>query len=99
MTQPTPMSDAPLVLDGDLDVFSIHLQWERLQPLLQGGPEPVLDLAAVGDLDLSGLQLLAALDRDLRARGGRLVLAGVQPAWRDRFRPLGLGSFFEEAAP
>ena len=99
MSPATPMPDAPLALDGDLDVFSIHLQWERLQPLLQGGPEAVLDLSAVGDLDLSGLQLLAALDRDLRARGGRLVLKGLQPAWLDRLRPLGLGELFAAGTP
>lgn len=99
MTQATPAPDAPLVLDGDLDVFSIHLQWERLQPLLQGGPEAHLDLSGVGDLDLSGLQLLAALDRDLRSRGGRLVLTGLQPAWLDRLRPLGLAGLFAEGAP
>lgn len=100
MTQEAPIPSNALALEGDLDVFGIHLQWERFQPLLQRGPEPetVLDLSCVGDLDLSGVQLLAALDRDLRARGGRLVLTGLQPALRERFLPLGLAALFGEGA-
>ena len=95
---PTPQ---PLSLEGDLDIFAIHAQWERIQPLLgvQEGTAS-LDLAGVGDLDLSGVQMLMALERDLRAKGIRLALTGVRPEWGDRFRPLGLGEVFQgEAAP
>jgi len=90
-----PSSVRSLALEGDLDVFSIHQQWEQTQPLLtthDGTAE--LDLSGIGDLDLSGLQLLCALDRDLRGRGSELVLKGVKDEWRSRFATLGMAGLF-----
>jgi len=84
-----------LALEGDLDVFSIHSQWEKAQPLLTiTGDSAEVDLSSVGDLDLSGLQLLCALDRDLRAKGVQLKLVGVKEAWATRFSALGLDQLF-----
>lgn len=83
-------------IEGDLDVFSIHQQWERLLPLLAEGKGAVqLDLSSVGDLDLSGLQLLWALERDLKVKGVQLSLTGVKEEWPSRFTSLGLASLFE----
>ena len=96
MTRKPPLTRGPHVLQGDLDVFSIQAQWEDLQTRLashQGSFD--MDLSSVGDLDLSGLQLLLALDRHLAARGARLSLSGVRPEWLDRFRPLGLAAPLE----
>ncbi len=91
---------APLALEGDLDVFSIHGQWELLQPLLASQPGPVaLDLSGIGDLDMSGVQLLLALDRDLQTRDCQLTLTGVQEAWKTRYHPLGLAALFEGGRP
>jgi len=90
-----PSSLRALALEGDLDVFSIHQQWEQTQPLLTtvtGSAE--LDLSGIGDLDLSGLQLLCALDRDLRGRGVQLVLKGAKEEWRTRFGTLGMATLF-----
>lgn len=89
--KPPPHQDT-LTLQGDLDVFSIQAQWESLRAHLLSPADPVvLDLAAVGDLDLSGLQLLLVLERHLASRGVHLSVTGAKPEWRDRFRPLGLG--------
>lgn len=78
-----------------MDVFSIHQQWEKVQPLLTAESGTAqLDLSAVGDLDLSGIQLLCALDRDLRSRGVQLELVGVQEEWKSRFAPLGIAQLF-----
>jgi anti-anti-sigma regulatory factor len=97
--KPAP-SPRPLALAGDLDLFSIHAQWEQTLPLLVAEASRVeLDLSGIGDLDLSGIQLLSALDRDCRAKGGRLVLTGVQADWPPRFEPLGLAALFAEQAP
>lgn len=86
----------PLALQGDLDVFCIQAQWEGLQTHLASHHGPLaLDLSSVSDLDLSGLQLLLALDCHLEARGDRLSLSGVKPEWLDRFRPLGLVMLLE----
>ena len=87
-----------LPLEGDLDVFSIHNQWELLQPLAQGGGPLTLDFSAVADLDLSGLQLLATLRRDLAAKGMPLALVGARADWSKRFAVLGLADLFEEKA-
>ena len=84
-------------LQGDLDVFSIQAQWEGLQVHLSSQEDSMLlDLTPVGDLDLSGLQLLLALNHHLASRGGRLSLSGVKPEWLERFRPMGLGALLEE---
>lgn len=90
----------PIALEGDLDIFSIQQQWGRLLPLLEAQDgTAALDLAAVGDMDLSGLQLLAALERDLKAKGVRLVILGAQADWQARFGALGAGALFDEGAP
>lgn len=100
MAKKTAASPRPLALDGDLDVFSIHQQWEKAQPLLttESGSAEV-DLSSVGDLDLSGIQLLCALDRDLRARGDRLKVVGAKVDWAARFAPLGMAGLFGGDAP
>lgn len=97
--KPAP-SPRPLALEGDLDLFSIHAQWEQTLPLVvaEGGTVE-LDLSGIGDLDLSGVQLLSALDRDCQAKGGRLNLTGAQAAWTPRFDLLGLAGLFEETRP
>jgi anti-anti-sigma regulatory factor len=96
-----PAPTAPsFALEGDLDLFSIHAQWERTLALLpaEGGTLEI-DLGGIGDLDLSGVQLLSALDRDFKARSGRLILVGVKEDWAPRFETLGLASLFERKAP
>jgi len=93
---PAPRS---LALEGDLDLFSIHAQWEQTAPLAAGGGPLELDLTGIGDLDLSGIQLLCALDRDLQAKGGRLTLIGAREEWLPRFELLGLASLFGRTGP
>jgi len=96
MARKPPPSPGVLTLQGDLDVFSIQAQWERLQAHLASCEGPVaLDISSIGDLDLSGLQLLLVLDHHLAARGNSLVLIGVKPEWADRFRPMGLAPAVE----
>lgn len=96
MARKSPPSPGALSLQGDLDVFSIQAQWEKLQAHLASHEGSLaLDLSSVGDLDLSGLQLLLVLDHHLAARGSGLVLSGVKPEWADRFRPLALAPLME----
>ena len=52
----------------------------------------------MADLDLSGLQLLATLRRDLAAKGMPLALVGARADWSKRFAVLGLADLFEEKA-
>ena len=92
--KPAPSSRS-LALEGDLDVFSVHQQWEQAQPLMAADSGTVeVDLSGIGDMDLSGLQLLSVLDRDLRSRGAELKLTGVKDEWKTRFLPLGMAGLF-----
>lgn len=94
-TPPHPAPHFNLSLEGDLDVFSIQQQWDKVQALLgTGAGSPELDLSAIGDVDLSGMQLLCALDRDLRASGVQLRVAGAKEEWKTRFAPLGMQGLF-----
>ncbi|MDR3682849.1 MAG: STAS domain-containing protein [Geothrix sp.] len=95
MARKRPSSPRALSLEGDLDVFSIHQQWEKAQPLLttENGSAEV-DLSSVGDLDLSGLQLLCALDRDLKAKGIQFTVVGAKEEWKARFAPMGMAHLF-----
>ncbi len=80
-----------LALQGDLDVFAIHQQWEQAQALLTAEHGPAeLDLSGIGDLDLSGIQLLYALERELQAKGVQLTVTGAKEDWLTRLAPLGL---------
>lgn len=84
-----------LALEGDLDVFSVHQQWEHAQTLLAAGSGAAeLDLSGLGDLDLSGIQLLSALERDLQAKGVQLTVTGAKEEWLTRFAPLGMTGLF-----
>jgi len=94
--KPAPSKQA-LVFEGDLDIFSIHQQWELALPLLTtGNGSTEVDLSSVGDLDLSGLQLLGALDRDFRSKGIPFSVVGAKAEWVTRFAALGLGHLFSE---
>jgi ABC-type transporter Mla MlaB component len=95
MAKKTASSTRKLSLEGDLDVFSIQQQWEKAQALLTtGNGSAEVDLSSVGDLDLSGLQLLCALDRDLRSKGVQLTVVGAKEEWKTRFAPLGAAHLF-----
>jgi anti-anti-sigma factor len=100
MARKQPPAPPSIALEGDLDVFSVHQQWEKIQPLLTtttGRAE--LDLSSVGDLDLSGLQLLCALERDLQAKGVPFAVVGAQEAWQARFATLGMSRLFDKENP
>ena len=59
-------------LSGDLDMYSVEAARTALEPELHG--RLVLDLAAVGFIDDSGLGLLVGTLRRLGQQGGSLVL-------------------------
>jgi anti-anti-sigma regulatory factor len=95
MAKKPASSPRTLSLEGDLDVFSIQSQWEKVQPLLtiENGSMEV-NLSSVGDLDLSGLQLLCALDRDLRSKGVQFKVVGAKEEWKSRFALLDVDQLF-----
>lgn len=87
---------AALSLQGDLDIFAIRSQAEALKARLPRRGDVTLDLAGLGDVDLSGFQLLAALHRTVQEAGGRLALQGIPPEVEARMRSLGFGGLLGE---
>src|SRR5687767_4268332 len=55
----------------------------------------VVDLSAVTFLDSSGMRVLVVVDRELRARGGELVLANLTRAVRSALGAGGVLDHFE----
>ncbi|HJV22660.1 MAG TPA: STAS domain-containing protein [Holophagaceae bacterium] len=88
---------AGVTLTGDLDIFSIQSQGAALKEALKGGGACVVDLAGVGDVDLSGIQLLVSA---ARGRGeGAFRLQGLSPELAERMKGLGLQAFLAEVTP
>ncbi|MDG9672868.1 STAS domain-containing protein [Micromonospora sp. DH14] len=73
-----------LEVRGELDMATSRQLREALQRLVDSGDrQVVVDLAAVGFMDSSGLGALVVMFKALRDAGGRLCLAAVQPAVRN----------------
>ncbi|MFE3874557.1 STAS domain-containing protein [Kitasatospora sp. NPDC059146] len=71
-------------LSGDLDDFAAPELRRLFDVLVDGGaPRLVVDLAAVGFVDSSGLNALLGAARRVREGGGGLRLAGAAPRVRD----------------
>ncbi len=83
-----------VALKGDLDVFSIQGQATGLKQALEGAGPFVVDLSGVGDVDLSGFQLLASTT--VGRAPGTIRLQGIPPALLDRMQELGLQAFLDE---
>ena len=72
-----------LEVHGELDMATSPQLREGLQRLVDAGDrQVVVDLAGVSFMDSSGLGALVVMFKALRAVGGRLCLAAVQPAVR-----------------
>ncbi|MDQ0797815.1 STAS domain-containing protein [Streptomyces sp. B1I3] len=71
---------AILTVAGEIDVDSVPaLRTRALEVIRQGRPHLVLDVAAVGFCDSSGLNAMIAILRYAKDRHGSLSLAGAPP--------------------
>jgi anti-sigma B factor antagonist len=66
---------------GDLDMATVPQLRDALQPLVTSG-QVVVDLTDVAFMDSSALGTLVVMFKAVRDNGGRLSVAGVQPAVR-----------------
>jgi anti-anti-sigma factor len=67
-------------LDGELDLATVDLVTDALAGLHDERPElVVIDLSALRFVDARGLRTFHSIHRELRAAGGRLVLAMPSP--------------------
>ncbi len=78
-----------LVLGGDLGVSDAAALHTAAREALDAG-DVVVDLAAVGTLDISATQILLALRRALAERTARLIVTGASPAVVQAWRQCGL---------
>ncbi len=87
-------------LEGNLNIFSIQQQWMEVQVLLEVEKGTAcLDLASVGDLDQSGLQLICALEKVFKSKEVEFRVVGAKGTWKADFASLGLGHLLEGGTP
>lgn len=89
---------ARLALEGELTIYGAAELQARLIAALADAPEGLdIDLAAVTELDSSGVQLLMATHRAARASDRTVTLCAPSDAVRDLFDLFDLASFFDLA--
>jgi anti-sigma B factor antagonist len=83
-----------LTLGGELDLATVPLLQEQLDPAVRGRGAVVVDLSGLRFIDSSGLQMLAQAELKLRASGGQLVLVRGSRAVCRVFELAGLDRHF-----
>jgi anti-sigma B factor antagonist len=87
---------AEVVLTGELDISTYEEARARLEEAERNGPELlVVDLAALGFVDSTGVRLILSADERARAAGRRLALRLGDGLARRVFTALGLLDRFE----
>ncbi len=84
-----------LIMGGELDSATAPLLQEHLDRAARSGTAVVIDLAGLGFIDSSGLEVLLRADRELRAVDGQLVLLGGSPAVYRVFELAGVDRYFQ----
>ena len=79
-----------LALKGKLDNPGSDTLKAVLLPLLAAGASVALDFAGVDYVTSSGFRVLLQGEKEQRLRGGRLLVAGLEPALRNFFEIAGL---------
>ncbi|MGQ0598157.1 STAS domain-containing protein [Aquabacterium sp.] len=70
---------APLTIEGELTVFTVHELKVRLLAALGDGQPLQIDLSGVSEVDGAGIQLLLAAQREARQHGAAITLLAVPP--------------------
>ena len=68
---------APLVIEGELTVFTVHELKVRLLAALGEGQPLQVDLSGVSEVDGAGIQLLLAAQREARQHGTAITVAAA----------------------
>ncbi|KGM40233.1 hypothetical protein JY96_09835 [Aquabacterium sp. NJ1] len=70
---------APLKIEGELTVFTVHELKTRLLAALGEGQALQIDLGGVSEVDGAGIQLLLAAQREARKHGSAITLLAAPP--------------------
>lgn len=79
---------------GDLNIFNVTEQRQRLLAAIDAGPEVEVDLSNVSELDSAGLQLMVAAKREAAAKNTSLRFVNHSPAVFDIFELCELAGHF-----
>lgn len=86
-------------VDGEVDLRTSPQLRSLLLQLIEGRPARlIIDLAQVGYMDSSGVGTMVEAKRLVERKGGRVVLANLQPRVRSVFEITQLDQFFTIAA-
>ncbi|WP_433324455.1 STAS domain-containing protein [Spirillospora sp. CA-294931] len=99
-TEVSPDGRLVVRLAGDLDIASADQAHQRISDAVAryvptGSPVVILDMTEVAFCDSMGLRTLIIVWKQLRAAGGRLVLAALSPPCRRVLERTGLSQRIE----
>lgn len=94
MNESLRRSESRLAIEGELTIYTAAEHCGRLQRCLEEGPDCVLDLSAVSEIDAAGIQLLLWASRKALEQSGRLTLSGCSEAVAAAIRFLQLDAVF-----
>ena len=92
MNDPTFAPAQVLRIEGEMTIYRAVELWSVIRRALDTPGDVELDLAAVSELDSSGVQLLIAAQQRARAGQRELRLVGHNPAVLEVFETLGLAA-------
>jgi len=84
----------PVLLSGPLDQYGAELLKAAVLPVVDAEGDVTVRLGEVDRMHAACLQVLLALQRDLQAKGRKVILEGVEPGVRKLFRISGTEDFF-----
>jgi anti-sigma B factor antagonist len=86
--------EADFALSGELDLSTAPRLWEQLHLVLESGAKKVTcDLAALRYMDSTGLNVMIALHKRLKASDGTLILKDPTTSVRRVFEITGVDEF------
>lgn len=85
-----------LLLDGELNIYTVAEMKPRVLELLATSDAPCLDLSGVTELDTAGLQLLILLQREAERAGKRLRCLDPSPEVESVLRLCSLAERFTD---
>ena len=83
--------------EGEFNIYGAMEFRDALLKALRGEGDLEIDLAAVGEMDGAGLQLLLLARREAGALGKRMLLAGTSPVVREVMQLCNVSAWFETA--
>lgn len=72
--QALPQTQAPMLLEGELNIYNVARLKAELQSKMQEGTDLCIDLSQVTEVDTSGLQLLLAAHVAMNKAGKKLLI-------------------------